>query len=86
MGYFSNIIDYSNENFLSVSPNPSSGHLKINSEKIINDASYWNVMGVRKNIGQNFQQIDVNLLSRGIYFFQFEIENKMYYKKVVVVE
>ncbi len=86
VGYFSNTLDYSNEKFLSVSPNPSSGHLKINSEKIINDASYWNVMGVRKNIGQNFQQIDVNMLSRGIYFFQFEIDAKMYFKKVVVVE
>nr|MBK9651970.1 T9SS type A sorting domain-containing protein [Bacteroidota bacterium] len=42
------------------------------------------MMGVRKNIGQNFQQIDVNMLSRGIYFFQFEIDAKMYFKKVVV--
>lgn len=71
---------------ISVLPNPSKGVINITSKKLINKVGYFDVYGNYKKIVENIKEVVVTNLRKGIYIFQFEIDAKMYFKKVVVFE
>jgi hypothetical protein len=66
------------ENITSIYPNPVSGTLNIQSERLLNEIIIYNIIGKRelqyKPVSNEFQ-LDISHLQRGIYMLQILEQN-----------
>lgn len=73
--------------YANIYPNPSNGIFTIESEKNISQLHILNMNGTlvfKQNNAGRFQQINLSQLSKGIYFIQVLMDNKMACQKIMI--
>ncbi|MBI2258213.1 MAG: hypothetical protein HYU67_04865 [Flavobacteriia bacterium] len=66
-------------------PNPSSGFVYHNSKKKLNFLSLKNVLGQTQLINET-NPLDLSLITNGTYYLWYELEDKLYCEKIVLIK
>jgi hypothetical protein len=82
------MVEYSNENDVSLSPNPTSSIITITSTNKIKEVNIYNIVGeLIKNyelrITNGSTTIDISTVSKGIYFAEIQTDRGVVRKKIV---
>lgn len=74
----------SNEQTISVTPNPFTNKIEINSASTITKVEVYNIEGKKiKMVNAAFNNIDLSAFEKGIYFVKVYGENQTYSKKLI---
>lgn len=76
-------------NLLLITPNPTHGYLKIDTELDLNSVTVYNQLGqvvLIKKINTNAITLDLSMLKSGIYNLQFTDDNQRLYSKSIILK
>lgn len=74
-----------NSDKITISPNPTSGKIKIDSDLDIDFIEIYNIAGKAVYSGSYDRELDLSSYSKGIHFIKLRSKTEMYIKKVITL-